>query len=67
MLSSTEAELIALSDTVKKVMFIVKLLQSMRISVKLLVAVRVENVGAIFVAGNVTAISHTKHADFRYK
>ena len=29
--------------------------------------VRVDNLGAIFMAGNVTAASHTKHMDIRYK
>ena len=29
--------------------------------------IRVDNVGAIFMAGNVTAMSHNKHVDVRYK
>ena len=46
-LSSTEARLGVLSKAVKQVMFIVKLLQSMKISVKLLVMVIVDNIGAV--------------------
>ena len=49
----------------KKAMFKVKLLHSL-ISVKLLVTVRVDNVGTIFMAGNVTATSLTKHVDIGY-
>ena len=44
-----------------------KLLQSIKISVKLPVMVRVDNVGEIFMAGNVAAISHTKHVNMRHK
>ena len=38
----------------------------MKTSVKLPVMVRVENVGAIFLGGNNTTTSHTKHVDIRY-
>ena len=37
------------------------------ISVKLPVMVRVENVGATFIAGNVTLSSHIMHVNRRYK
>ena len=43
------------------------LLQNMKISVKFSVTVRVDNVGSCFMAGKVTAMSHTKHLDIRYK
>ena len=39
----------------------------MKISVKLPVMVRVDNVGAIFLTISVSASSHTKHVDIRYK
>ena len=29
--------------------------------------VRVDNMGAIFMASNITTTSHTKHVDIRYK
>ena len=39
----------------------------MKISVKLHVMVRADSMGAIFMAGNVTTMSHTKHVDIEYK
>ena len=56
-----------LSEAVKEVMFVVKLLKNTKISVKLEVMVRVDNVGAIFMVGNVTTTSHTKHVYIWYK
>ena len=52
-------------EAVKEVMFIVKLWESIKISVKLLVMVRVDNQGAIFMVNNVTATSHAKHVDIK--
>ena len=52
-LSSSEAEWVALSEAVKEVIFVTQLLGSMKISVKLLVMVRVDNGGAIFMASNI--------------
>ena len=43
-LSSTKAERVTFSEVINKIMFVVKLLQSMKISVKLVVTVRVDNV-----------------------
>ena len=54
-------------ETVKEVTFVIKLLGSMKISVKLPFTVIVENVGAILMASNITTLSHTKHMDIRYK
>ena len=53
----------ALFEAVKEVMFIVELLQSMKPSVKVLLTVKVDNVRSIFMAGNITATSCTKHVD----
>ena len=39
----------------------------MKFSVKLPVTVRVDSVGAIIMADNITATSHTKHVDTWYK
>ena len=39
----------------------------MKISAKLSVMVSVDNMGEIFMAGDVTIFSHTKHVDIRYK
>ena len=66
-LSSSEVEYRALSEAVKEVMFVIKLLGSMKISVQYPVMVRVDDVGAIFMASKITTISHTKHVEIRYK
>ena len=46
---------------------VVKVLRSMRISVKLMITIRVDNVGDISMAGHVAVTSHTKHVDRRFK
>ena len=66
-LSSSEVEYIALSEAVKEVMFVAKLLESTQINVKYPVMVRVDNLGAIFVASNIMTTSHTKHVNTQYK
>ena len=48
-------------------MLMVQLLGSMKIIVKYPVMVRVDNVGAIFMASNIMTMCHTKHVDIRYK
>ena len=60
-LFNLEAERVALSEAVKEVMFI------MEISVELMVSVSVNNVVEIFLVGNVTTTSCTKHVDKRNK
>ena len=45
---SSEAEWVALSEAVKEVMFTIKFLENMKISVKLPVMVKVDNVRATF-------------------
>ena len=54
LLSSSEAVHVALYEAVKEVMFVLQLLRSMKISVKLPLMVRVDNVDAIVVASNIT-------------
>jgi hypothetical protein len=65
-LSSTEAEFYALSEAAKEIKFIVQVLISMGIPVKLPVIVRVDNAGAIFMSENVSTSSRTKQVDTRY-
>ena len=48
-------------------MFIIQILEFMKIPVKYPVMVRVDNVGTIFMAGNIITISCTKHMDIKYK
>ena len=59
-LSSSEAKWVALSEAVKKVMFIIQVLGSMKILVKLPVTVRIDNISIIFMASNITILSCTK-------
>ena len=66
-LSSSEAEWVALSEVVKGIMFMIQLLGCMKFSVKLPVMARVDIVGAIFMAHNITTTSYIKHIDIRYK
>jgi hypothetical protein len=65
-LSSSEAEYYALSEAAKEIKFVVQILLSMGIPVKIPVIVRVDNMGAIFMSENASASSRTKHVDTRY-
>jgi hypothetical protein len=65
-LSSTEAEYYALSEAAKEVKFIIMLLQSIGIEPHLPVIMHVDNVGAIFMAENMSATARTRHVDARY-
>jgi hypothetical protein len=51
-LSSSEAEYVAMSEAVKEVKFINYLLRDISIEVELLIIVRTDNVGAMFMAQN---------------
>ena len=52
---------------VNEVMFMIQLLRSTNISVKLPVMVRVHNVKGILMTINITMVSCTKHMDIRYE
>jgi len=65
-LSSSEAEFVALSKAAKEIKFIVQVLLSISIPVKLPVIVCIDNVGAIFLAENVTTSQQTKHINIQY-
>ena len=62
-----DAEWVALSEALKEIMFMIQLLRSMKISINLPVMVRFDNMGAIFMAINITNTSNTKCVDTRYK
>ena len=64
-LSTTEAEYMALSEVVKELKFIMQLLQTMNIEVELPITVHVDNVGAIWLSNNRTTSDRTKHIDIR--
>ena len=65
MLSTTEAEYMALLEVVKELKFIAQLLQTMNVEVELLITVHVDNVGAIWLSNNRTTSDRTKHIDIR--
>ena len=64
-LSTTEAEYMALSEVVKELKFIVQLLQTMNIGVELPITVHVDNVGAIWLSNNGNTGDRTKQIDIR--
>ena len=66
-LSSSESEYVALSEAAKELKFIWMLLKSIILEFKLPITVRVDNVGAIFMPGNVTTSNRTKRVDTRYR
>ena len=62
-LSTTEAEYVAVSEVVKEIKFLYQMLRSMEIKVPLPIKVQVDNVGAIWLA-NISSVSErTKHVD----
>ena len=65
-LSSSEAELVAASEAVKEVLFVLQVLNSVGIQVETPVTVRVDNMGAIFMAENASSSSRTRHIDIRW-
>ena len=50
--SSTEAEYFAISEVAKEIMFTKQLLDKIGIPVQLPIVVRVDNIGAMFLANN---------------
>ena len=67
MLSSSEAEYVALSEVAKEIKFMYQLLQSIGIEIELPIIVRVDNIGAIFMSENTSTSGRTKHVDIRYR
>jgi len=66
-LSSLEAELCACAEAAKESKFIVQLMLTMGLPVILPVVVRVDNVGAIFLAENASSSARTRHIDARHE
>ena len=64
-LSTAEAEWIALSEAIKEILFAIQVLESLGITVMKPVVVRVDNMGAIFMAKNTTMTKRTKHIDVK--
>ena len=59
-LSTTEAEYVAISEVVKEIKFIYQLLESMDVKVPIPIKVRVDNIGAIWLANNIGVSEQTK-------
>ena len=66
-LSSSEAEYVALSETAKEIRFLYQLLKENKIEAELPIVVKVDNIGAIFMAENISVSPKTKHVDIRYR
>ena len=64
-LSTTEAEYVAVSEVVKEIEVLYQMLRSMEIKVPLPIKDQVDNVGAIWLANNSSVSERTKHADLR--
>ena len=62
-LSTTEAECVAVSEVVKEIKFLYQMLRSMKTKVPLPIKVQVDNVGAIWLANNSSVSERTKHID----
>ena len=65
-LSSSEAEYVAISEAVKEIKFIYYLLQGIGIKIDLPIIVKTDNIGAMFMAQNVSSGIRTCHVDTRY-
>ena len=62
-LSTTEAEYMATSEVVKEIRFVYQLLESMDVKVPLPIKVRVDSIGAIWLANNNGVSERTKYVD----
>ena len=60
-LSTTEAEYIALSEVVKEIKFIIQLMGTMNVNVEVPLTIFIDNVGAIWMSNNRTTSERTKH------
>jgi hypothetical protein len=65
-LSSSEAEYVAISESVKEIKFIYYLLKDVGIDINLPIIVKTDNIGAIFMAQNASLGMRTRHVDTRY-
>jgi len=65
-LSSTEAEYVALCETVREVKFVTQLLETLKIDYQKPVKVNVDNIGAVFLSKNRNSSERTKHIDIKY-
>ena len=64
-LTTTEAEYVAVSEVVKEIKVFYQMLRSMEIKVPLPIKIQVDNVGAIWLANSSRVSERTKHVDLR--
>ena len=64
-LSTTEVEYVAVSEVVKEIKFLYQLLMSVRIKVTIPIKIKVDNVGALWLANSSGVSERTKHIDIR--
>ena len=64
-LSTTEAEYVAIFEVVKEIKFVYQLLESLDVKVPLPIKVRVDNNGEIWLMNNSRVSGRTKHVDTR--
>jgi hypothetical protein len=62
-LSSTETEYLAFPDVVKELIFVKQVVDSMGYKISYLIMIKVDNIGAIYLANNHTTSQPTKHID----
>jgi hypothetical protein len=65
-LSSSKAEYVAISEAVKEIIFTYYLLREIGIEVNLPITVKMDNVGAMFMAQNASSGVRMRHIDTRY-
>ena len=65
-LSSSEAEYVAISEVCAEIMFLKQVVEFMGNKVALPIIVKVDNVGAIYLANNAVSGPRMKHVDIRY-
>ena len=63
--SSTEAEYIGISDICKELLFLIHIIEFLKVKVDMPVKIYVDNKGAIFIAEN-PVVKRTKHIDTRF-
>jgi hypothetical protein len=65
-LSSSEAEFVTLSETAKEIKFVVQVLVTIGIKVKLPIIIHIDNVGDIFMSKDASTSSKTRHINISF-
>ena len=65
-ISSAESEYVAVSELVKEIKYVLQLLETLNIMVKLPVKVYIDNMGVIHMARNNISSAATRHVNYRY-